>query len=63
MKPSSFPKGLFTPNLVRVANPKPASRPFSGEAVRVSGTQGPRGVFRGPKQPEVPKPIKVGKEQ
>lgn len=58
-----FPKGLFTPNLVRVSNPKPATRPFSSEAVRVSGSQGPRGVFRGPRQPENPKPLKVGKSQ
>jgi hypothetical protein len=52
----AFPKGLFTPNIVRVQNPKPATRPFSQEAVRVSGMQGPRGYFRAPREPEIPKP-------
>lgn len=59
----AFPKGLFTPNLVRVANPKPATRPFSSQAVHVSGSEGPRGVFRGVKQPSLAKPLSVGKPQ
>lgn len=53
------PKGLFTPNIIRVSNPKPATRPFSAQAVRVSGMEGPRGVFRGPRQPEIPKPVNL----
>lgn len=57
----AFPKGLFTPNLIRVANPKPATRPFSADAVRVSGTEAPRGSFRNnARQPSMPAPSKVG---
>ncbi len=55
----AFPKGLFTVNLQRVSNPKPTTRPFSSQAVRVSGMEGPRSVFRGPRQPELPKTAKV----
>lgn len=52
----AFPtKGLFTANLVRVENPKPALRPFSSQAVRASGMESPRSAFRNPRQPELPK--------
>ena len=52
----AFPKGLFTPNVVRTVNPKPVTRPFSQQAVRVSGMENPRSVFRAPRQPDLPKP-------
>jgi hypothetical protein len=52
----AYPKGLFTANLTRVANPKPATRPFSSQAVRVSGMENPRSVFRSLRQPDLPKP-------
>lgn len=59
----AFPKGLFTPNVVRVQNPRPTQRPFSSQAVRVSGMEGPRSMFRGPREPELPKPQKIGGAQ
>lgn len=51
--------GIFTPNIQRVSNPKPAGRPFSQSAVKVAGAESPRSVFRGPRQPELPKAQKV----
>ncbi len=56
----AFPHGLFTtPNLVRVSNPKAATRPFSSEAVRVSGNESPRVSYHPIRQPALPPPAKL----
>lgn len=57
----AYPHGLFTANLARVDNPKPTQRPFSTQAVRVSGMEQPRSAFRSPRQPDLGKPAKIGK--
>ena len=59
-----MPKGVFTPNLARVSNVKPAGRPYSAGAVGIAGGEAPRGSFRNlARQPSAPKAATVGGAQ